>query len=215
MVETLVIKAEKRQGAGTRAARKLRRQGLVPAVIYGHQKEPVAIQLNYHDVALEIQHRHLLLEVELDGEREKLLVKEVQYDHMYEKIIHVDLTRVSMDERVRVTVPVELRGSAAGTVDGGVLEQALSEVQLECPVTSIPENIRVTITGLQVGEALLAKDIELPPGSQLLTDPATVVAALRMLAEELEPEEAKPEEPEMITRPTEEETEEKTEQKQS
>ena len=188
MIEALILKAEKREHTGTSEARKLRKEGKVPGIVYGHNIEPVAVALNYHDLALEIQHHHRLLEVELEGQREKLLIKEVQRDHLGERIQHVDLARVSMDERVQVTVSVELRGTPVGAADGGVLEQLMGAVELECLVTSIPENIRMTVLEMQVGDTLTAKDLELPEGTKLITDPDSPVASVRVMAEEVEEE---------------------------
>ena len=211
MIETIVLKAEKRQATGTRSARKVRAAGMIPMVIYGHKQEALAVQTSYHDLALELQHRHRLLTVELDGEQEQLLVKDVQYDHLYEKIMHVDLTHVNLDERVEMTVMVELRGTPAGAAEGGVLDQALAEVTLECPVTDIPERVRASVLHLQVGDSLVAGDLELPEGSKLVTDAAAVVAAVRVLAEEPEEEvvedEAATSEPEVIGEKQEEEGE--------
>lgn len=202
MIETIVLKAEKRETTGTRAARKVRAAGMIPMVIYGHKQEALAVQTSYHDLALELQHRHRLLTVELDGKQERLLVKDVQYDHLYEKIVHVDLTHVNLDERVEMTVMVELRGTPEGAAEGGVLDQTLAEVTLECPVTSIPERIRASVMHLQVGDSLVAGDLEMPEGSTLVTDATAVVAAVRVLAEEPEEEVAEPEvgasEPEII-----------------
>ena len=203
MVEALLLKAERRGRSGTRAARRERLQGRVPVIIYGHQKDPVSVTLDYHDLALELQHHHRLLEVELEKKREKVLVKAIQYDHLGDKIIHADLTRVALDEKVKVSVLVELKGTPAGAVEGGVLEQMHTEVELECLVTHIPESLRVMVTAMKVGDFLLAKDIELPEGTLLVTDPQTQIAALRELAEEEEEEEAEGAqdqgEPEVIT----------------
>ena len=202
MIEALILKAEKREHTGTSEARKLRKEGKVPGIVYGHNIEPVAVALNYHDLALEIQHHHRLLEVELEGQREKLLIKEVQRDHLGERIQHVDLARVSMDERVQVTVSVELRGTPVGAADGGVLEQLMGAVELECLVTSIPENIRMTVLEMQVGDTLTAKDLELPEGTKLITDPDSPVASVRVMAEEVEeavPTEEGEVEPEVIS----------------
>ena len=135
MVEALLLKAQRREKGGTRASRRERLQGRVPVIIYGHKKDPISVTLNYHDLALELQHHHRLLELELDKKREKVLVKAIQYDHLGDKIIHADLTRVALDERVKVTVLVELKGTPAGASEGGVLEQIHAEVELECLVT--------------------------------------------------------------------------------
>ena len=203
--ESLTLKANRRERVGTRVARKERIAGQIPAIIYGHKEDPVAISLNYHDLSMELQHHHRLVEVELDGEKIKYLVKDVQYDHLGDRMVHVDLTRVNLDERVKVSVEIELRGTPAGAADGGVIDHMESTIELECVVTNIPENIRVSVVQLQVGDLLTAKDLELPDGATLVTDPETAIVALRVLAEEPEAEEVEGEEvedsaePEVIT----------------
>jgi large subunit ribosomal protein L25 len=212
MEQGLILKAEKRASVGSSVSRKLRSQGLLPAIIYGHKQAPVAIQLNYHDVALELQHHHRLLDIKLDGKNEKLLVKDVQYDYLGDKIVHMDLTRVDLDERVQVTVALELKGIPVGVADGGILDQALSDIEMECLVTDIPEHIRVKVSDLKLGEHLLAKDLELPDGTKLMTDPEALIAVVRAKAEEVEEEEVVEEgaaEPEIIG--AREEKEEETE----
>lgn len=215
MVETLVLKAAKRIATGTRFARRQRKEGQVPAVIYGHKSEPVSVLLNYHDLALELQHHHRLLEVELEGKREKFLLKDVQYDYLGDTIIHVDFVRVSMDERVEVTVEVKLKGTPAGAADGGILEQMLTDIHLECLVTNIPESVTVRVNDLALDGVISAGDIELPKGAKLLTDTATMIATVRIPSEtpeEIEEAEAGEGdvEPEVIGRDKpEEETEEK------
>ncbi|MBN1437744.1 MAG: 50S ribosomal protein L25 [Sedimentisphaerales bacterium] len=204
MVETIVLKLEKREGRGTAASRRLRKQGLIPVIVYGHGADPVSAAVSLHDITLELQHHHKLVDVELDGKSEKLLIKDVQYDHLYDKIIHVDMTRVNLNERVTVTVPVVLRGTPAGAAEDGVLDQLLADVELECLVTAIPEEVRVKVSDMQVGDTILAKDIKLPQGSVLVTDPETAVATVRVIAEELEAEAEVAEEgaaePEVIAR---------------
>ena len=217
MVEALVLKAERRKQSGTRSARKLREAGKVPAIIYGHQEEPIAVQMNYHDLALELHHHHKLLEVVLEGNKVQVLVKDVQYDHLGDKVIHVDLTRVSLDERVQVTVQIALRGTPAGASEGGVLEKLMSEIELECQVTKIPEEIRVPVSHLQVGQTLTAGELELPEGTQLITEADSPVVTVTVMAEEEEEEEAAAEaeaEPEVISKkPSDEESEGESESK--
>lgn len=211
MVEALVLTAERRKQSGTRSARKLREAGKVPVIIYGHQEKSVAAQMDYHDLALELHHHHKLLEIVLDGKKIQTLVKEVQYDHLGDKVIHVDLTRVSLDERVQVTVPIAVRGTPAGASEGGVLEKVMTEIELECQVTNIPEEIRVSVNHLQVGDTLTAGELELPEGTQLITEEDLPVVTVTVMAEEEEAEEAEPEaeaEPEVISKkPSEEESE--------
>jgi len=204
MVEALVLKAERRESSGSRVARRERASGLVPAIIYGHKQDPVGVVLNYHDLALELQHGHRLLSVELDGKREGFLVKEVQYDYLGDTIMHVDLTRVDMNERVQVMVELSFKGTPKGVHDGGNMDQLLNEVELDCVVTNIPEFIKVNVTSLELGGILKAGDLELPDGTKLVTEAEIPVAMIRVVSEEPEAEEEAEEtetaEPEVITR---------------
>jgi len=213
MTETLVLKAEGRDKTGTREARRLRSRGKVPVIIYGHKQEPVSAALNYHDLALELQHHHRLLGVELNGKTEQFLVKDIQYDYLGDTIIHVDLSRVNLDERVQVMVGVVLKGIPEGVHEGGVLAQLLTEVELECKVTSIPEEVRANIVHLKVGESLTAGELELPEMISLVTDAKAPVATVRVKEEEAaeeaveEAEATESAEPEMIAREKTEEQE--------
>lgn len=201
--EAVVLKADRREQIGTRSARRERESGRVPAIIYGHKQEPVAVSLDYHDLTLELQHHHKLLTIALDGSESQYLVKEVQFNHLGDKVLHVDLTRVDLDERVAVSVEIELKGTPKGATDGGVLDHMMAAIELECLVTNIPESVRVLVNDLGVGEILTAGQVELPQGTKLLTDPDTPVAACRTIAEQPEIEEVEGEEaaePERIAR---------------
>lgn len=188
MAEALVLKAEKREKMGTREARRLRSRGKVPVIIYGHKQEPVSAALSHHELTMEIRHHHRLLTVELDGKMERFLVKDIQYDYLGDTIIHVDLTRVNLDERVQVMVEVVLKGVPEGVHEGGVLAQPLTSVELECLVVSIPEEIRANIGYLKAGETLTAGELELPDGASLITDANAPVATVRVKEEEVEEE---------------------------
>lgn len=185
-----VLKAQKRPEAGTRRARALRKQGLIPGVIYGHGRKTQPITMAEHDVELAVFHGERLLEIELDGKKENALIKEVQYDTFGQEVLHVDLARVRLDERVEVTVPIVLRGTPAGVSEGGVLQQAANEVTLECLVSEIPEEIPLQVTDLNVGEAQYMRDLPLPEGAKLLSDGDAMVCSVIVIAEEEAPPEA-------------------------
>jgi len=203
-----LLKASRRGELGTHKVRRLRRGGRIPGVLYGHGEQTVAISLDLHDVSAALKRRERLLEVELDGRKENALFKEVQYDPLGQEILHVDLTRVSLDERVEVTVPIQLRGTPAGAAEEGVLQQLAMQVVVECLVTSIPEVIRVNVEPLKVGDRLLLKDLPLPEGTKLVGNPEDLVCMVVVLAEEVAPaaagEEAAAAEPEVIGRKVEE-----------
>jgi len=195
------LKATVREEHGTRAARELRKQGLLPAVIYGHGKPTVPVTLNEHDVELAINHGERTLAIRLGRKKENVLIKDVQWDTFGHQPIHVDLTRVNLDERVQVTVPVVLRGTPAGAGDGGVIQQSAAEAEIEVAVTDIPDEIRVSVVALQVGQTIRMSDLELPEGAALLSDPDAAVCSLVLVAEEAAPEAPEAEEaaePEVI-----------------
>lgn len=196
------LKATKREALGTRKVRPLREQGKVPAVVYGHGEAAEPITLDKHDVELAVLHGERLLEVNIDGSPQNVLFKEIQYDTFGQEILHVDLARVSLDERVEVTVPIELRGTPAGAADGGVLQQVAAEAQVECLVTAIPEEIRVSVNDLKIDDAIYMRDLPLRDGVKLLEDEDAMVCSVTVVAEEeveeAEAEEAAVAEPEVI-----------------
>lgn len=203
------LKASPRGETGTRAARRLREDGKVPAVIYGHGKDTVSVTLAEHEVELAVLHGERLLEIDLDGAIENVLTKDVQYDAFGNDILHVDLTRVDLNERVEVTVPVVLRGTPAGLADNGVLQQAVNEIRIECLVTAIPEDVRVSVNELNVGDALHVRDLPLPEGATLLDDPDALLCNVIVIAEEVEApeeEEGQTAEPEVLGEKKEDET---------
>ena len=196
-----VLKATKRDEIGTRQVRRLRKQGLIPAVIYGHAQETQSVTLNEHDVELAMLHGERLLELDFEGKKQNVLIKEVQYDTFGQEIIHVDLARVDLDEKVQVTVKIVLKGTPAGVSEGGVLQQIASEVHIECTVRSIPEKIDVIVNDMQIGDKLTISDLPLGEDARLLDDPGAPVASLTVIVEEeevLEEVEEATEEPEVI-----------------
>ncbi len=196
-----VMKATKRSDSGTRDAKELRRKGLTPCIIYGHGQENIAVAINEHDLDLAIHHGERLLEVDVEGSIENVLIKHTQYDTFGQDLLHVDLTRVNLDERVVVTVPVVLRGTPEGVSAGGVLQQITSEVTVECVVTAIPDELRLQVNDLQIGETYTVGRLELSQGASLVTDAETPICSLTIVAEEEEPVEAPEEEtaePEVI-----------------
>lgn len=193
MEKALLLKAQKREITGSRSAAKVRKEGRIPAIIYGHKKEPVAVSLDMHDLVEGIHHGHRLIDVQIGRKREKALVKDLQYDHLGKDILHVDLMRVDVREMVRVAVPVELKGTAEGTHEGGIIEEHVDHLEVECKVTGIPEAVVVSVKDVGVGDTLHADDIELPDGVKLVSDPSTLLVTCSLVAaakstEELEAE---------------------------
>ena len=187
-METVTLKAEPRSEVGTRMVRKLRETGRLPAVIYGHGEPPEIISLARHDVEVALAHGARTLEVDLQGTTKQYLIKEVQYDHLDHLPIHVDLARVELHERVTVRVAIELRGVPKGVSEGGLLEQLMPDLEVECLVSEIPETLHPLVTDLAVDDSLLVKDLELPPGVVPVADGEERVATVRPIVTAPEPE---------------------------
>jgi large subunit ribosomal protein L25 len=215
MAETLVLTTEKRQGRGSRKARHLRAEEKVPGVIYGHKEETVSVSLSAHDLSQAIRHGARVVDLKTDKGVETAQIVELQYDHLGKEILHVDFKRVSRDERIKIDVRVELRGIAPGVTAGGVLDQPLHTLHIECLAVSIPDSIRVNIGELQIDGAIHVKDVKAPEGVKILNDPDAIVVHVTAPVAEPEPTAAAAEaapgaaEPEVIGRPkAEEEAEE-------
>ncbi len=210
-MEIVNLKAEPRTQIGTRVSRKMRKEGYVPGIIYGHGGEPEPITLLAHDIEMSLAHGARTLSVELGGKASQYLIKEVQYDHLGIELIHIDLTRVDLTERVKVMVGIELRGEPKGVHEGGILDQLMPEIEVECLMADIPDTLHPLVTELGVGDTLLVKDLEFASGVVPLADPEDRVAMVHARAaaaepeEEAEAEEGAASEPEMIGRARKEE----------
>jgi large subunit ribosomal protein L25 len=183
------IKAEKRTEFGKGAARRIRREDKVPAVVYGHGNEPIHITLPGHDTMMALKHggANALLELEIDGKSQLALTKQVQVDPIKRHLEHVDFVAVRRGEKVTVDVPVHLVGEAARET---LVVTESATVQIEAEATHIPEAIDVEIEGAEVGTQIHASDLLLPSGSTLLTDPETLIVNVtqQVSAEALEAE---------------------------
>jgi large subunit ribosomal protein L25 len=206
MAETL--NTTNRDLLGKRDSRRLRIGGMIPAELYGHGQGNVHLSIPRTEVQMAVRHgAHL---VELKGAvNESALIRNVQWDPFGADVIHIDLARVSAEEAVEVTLPVELRGTAAGAKEGGVVQHVLHDVRIMCPAGLIPEKLEVRISGLKVGEHFTAGQIELPAGASLLTSPDQIIANCVLPAAETDAEAIPTEgvEPELIGRKAKEDEE--------
>lgn len=179
MSESHKLSAEIRTEFGKGFARRLRAAGKIPAVIYGHGTEPQHVALPGHETALILRKKNAILDLDIDGKSELALVKDVQKDPVRQIIEHVDLLVVRRGEKVTVSIPVHLEGeSFSGTI--ATLDAATLEVEAEA--THIPESVSVDIDGAEDGTHVLAKDVKLPKGVTLVTDPETLVVAVSLPA---------------------------------
>lgn len=188
-----LLKIKTREKLGTKAARRLRDTGMLPGIVYGHGEANMAVALPASEIERAVRHGERLIKAELDGAEQNFLIKDVQYDFLGAHVEHIDLARVRLDERVTLTVPVVLRGIPVGvSSESGVLHQAVHSVTVECLVTDIPEELRVSVAALHLDEQLRVKDIPLPESVKITEDPETIIARVTMVAEEVAaaPEEA-------------------------
>ena len=183
MEKGLLLKAEIRENTGSKAAEKARRLGRVPGIIYGHKEVPVAVSLDQHDLVEGLHHRHRLIDVQIGKKKEKMIVKDLQYDYLGKDIIHIDLMRVDVSEMLKVMVPVEFKGTAKGAQEGGVLTIQADRLEVECKVTDIPEHFVVSVKEMKVGDTIHASDVTLPEGVKLISSPATLLVSCSIVAE--------------------------------
>jgi len=180
MAEQVTLKATPRTGSGSRSAFKLRKQGLVPAIVYGHKEENASVAVSAEELDRAIRVLHVrMLNLDIAGKSESVLIREVQWDPFGKQMMHVDFERKSASEKVKVTVPVELRNTPKAT-GGGVLDQPLHKLHIECPLGAIPEAIRLDITNLTLGNPIHVSDLKLPEGVRVLEAAEAVVVQLKL-----------------------------------
>ena len=198
MEKTLQLVAKIREHTGSKTAARERKQGRIPAIVYCHKQEPVAFSLDAHNLVEGLHHGHRLMDVQIGKTTQKMLVKDLQYDHLGKDIIHIDLVRVDITETVKVTVPIELKGIAKGTSEGGIITEHADHIEIECQAANIPESIVVSVKDLEIGDTVHASDIELPAGAKLSSSPEMLLVTCSMVtaakvAEEIEAEVEAPE----------------------
>lgn len=208
-----VLDVQIRESRGKRNARRLRRSGQLPAVLYGHGKDSLSLMLAADEVGAAMRHGSKLVELKGKGINEIALIRDLQWDAVGNEVLHIDFLRVEAGERLAVAVTVELRGEAPGVKEGGVVEHLIHRVEIETPATSIPEKLHVNINELQLGESIVTGQIEdLPTDAKLLSSADQMIVHCVMPAAEAEEEAelaAGEVEPEVISRkPAEEEEEE-------
>jgi large subunit ribosomal protein L25 len=173
------VATEVRESFGKGAARKIRAVGKIPAVIYGHGTEPQHVTLPAHQMGLILRKSNALLDLDIAGESQLVLVKDVQKDPVRQIIEHIDLIVVRKGEKVQVEVSIHVEGETLG---GMLVDQGLHTLSLEAEATHIPTHVVLNVAGLGDGAEVFAKDIELPKGSSLLTDPDALVVAVHAQA---------------------------------
>jgi len=186
-MESVKLATKPRPAQGSRSAIKLRRDGLIPAVVYGHKEAVVPVALDRKEMETALRHNVRVVDLQLDGKSETAVIQEVQYDHLGKDVLHVDFKRVSKDERVTMAVRIELKGVPTGLGGGHVLEQPLHQLHVECPALAIPDSIRVNILDLQSGHPIHVRDLALPDGVKAMDSPDLVVVQIATVKVEAAP----------------------------
>ena len=204
MAETFVLDVQERKKSGTNASKQLRKQGLVPAVIYGHKEATASLAVPGEALSKAIRHGVRIYDVTMNGAIQKALLRDIQWDPLGHDILHADFYRVSADETITLEVKIELRGAAPGVTAGGVLVQQVHSLSVECLIVNIPESIRVSLLELQLDQAIHVKDLKLPEGVKVKNDPEAIVVQVSQKVVEEEAATAAPAsesaEPEVIGR---------------
>ena len=212
-MENLTLTAEGRTELGTRRSKRLRQTGYIPCVLYSKKGEANSLMIKLADFDKVLKKGSRLIELKHPSGNDKVFIKEVQYDHLGEKIVHIDFNKIALDELITLEIPVVLKGKPAGVLEeGGVLDQYVKTVKISCLPTNIPTNIEVDVSGLKLNQNLQVKDIKPPEGVKIKQEPDIVVATVTIhIVEEVAPvaAELSPTEPELIKKEkvSEEETE--------
>ncbi|MFO0958045.1 MAG: 50S ribosomal protein L25 [Isosphaeraceae bacterium] len=215
MAESVTIEAvprdpAKNAGTGSRVSRRLRAQGRVPAIVYGHKQTPQPISVSREAVALLLKKASHLATLRIEGGSETVLVKDLQWDHLGKEILHVDFSRVSADERIETTVKLVATGQAPGQAAGGILEVLMHDLRVTCRAGAIPDEVRVDIGNLGVDEGIHVRDLSLPEGVESRDDKDKLVLHVTSRATQAiatTGEVAGPNEPEVIGKKEKEEKE--------
>jgi len=219
------LQAKTRDKKGTQAVKKMRRNGVIPAVVYGASEDSIPLEVDERSFVKLLRSgvsENVILTLKIDDDSskdKKVLIREIQHDPVWGKILHVDFQHISMEKKITISIPVHLVGTAAGVTEGGILQPNIRELEVECLPGDIPERLEVDVSHLNIGDGIHVKDIRLekaailtdPEGSLVSVVPPTVfkepevkvaeeVAAEPEVVGEEKPEEAKEEKPEKETK---------------
>ena len=210
-MKQFVLKAQPRDQLGSRSSAKIRAAGRLPANIYGHKQPNQHISFDFKEFEKFFHQGHRLLTVDLGGASDHGVIKEVQYDHLGTNIVHVDVARVDLQERITLNVPVETVGIPKGLTAGGSMDISLQTVHVEGPAQSIPEKIEVQVAELELGAVVRVKDLPVPEGCVFQHDGEDAVLAIHetraveTVEEDVEPSEGTAALPDVIAKKKEEE----------
>ena len=206
MGEQFTIGAEKREALGTRVSRRLRKSGKIPAVLARKGEDPLHLLVDAKEFSQIVKKHARIINLTHPAGKDKVFIKEVQYDHLDEHAIHVDFTRIAMDQLLTIEVPLLLKGKPTGvSEEGGVLDQYVKVLKIQCLPDAIPDHVEADVTSLKKDVKFTVKDLHLAPGLKAAMDPDLLLA----IVQEHKVEEVTPAaavgavEPEVIKKPKE------------
>ena len=187
--ETPKIEAKPRERVGTRYARRLRQEGRLPAVVYGHKSNPVAISVNETETLNHLRHGSLVMEIDIEGAgTETCLVKDLQFGYLGDDVVHVDFARVDLDETVTVMVSVDLHGEMSGAKKpGAIMVTDLTDIEVTCSVRNIPDRIRLDLDSFE--DSVTVGDLDMPENVTPTNSPEERIAHIQTQVAEEEPAE--------------------------
>lgn len=215
-MEIPIIKAQLRVKEGKASTKKVRKEGNIPSVLYGAKEQSILLKMNTKTFVKMLSHlegKHPIVKLEIEGNIHldtPAIIKEIQRDPVNNSIIHVDLQKIRLDQKIHTAVPVIIVGQSEGVKMGGVLDHQLRELEIECLAFQVPAHIEVDVTNLTLGRSIHVSDITPPEGVKILTDSDRVVVSIhvpRAVEAKATTEEEKPEEGAEETKEAEEEKE--------
>jgi large subunit ribosomal protein L25 len=170
--------AASRSDSGSGVSRRIRRSGIVPAVVYGAGKAPATVTVSEDDIVTALRTGVRLLELSVDGAAQQVLLRDVQFDHLGDRPIHVDFQRLVAGHKLHIRVPVVYRGTPTGIKDGGVFNIVHDGIEIQCKPEDVPEEIVFDVTHLELGSSVHIRDLKLPSGVEALESADEVVAVV-------------------------------------
>jgi large subunit ribosomal protein L25 len=204
------LKVEKRESVGKGAARRVRRAGKIPAILYGDDGKSIALSVETKDFVTLLHSEggsHVILRLNIEGSKESptVIIKDIQRHPIKDSFLHIDFQKIGLDEKITATVPIVAEGESPGVKQGGILQRHLWEVEIEALPKNIPDHIAVDISNLEMGESIHVSDIPKPEGVEFVTDGKEVVLSiLHPTVEPVAPTPEELEEEEVVEAPAEE-----------
>tara|TARA_Y100001970_G_C14218633_1_gene851195 strand:+ start:232 stop:909 length:678 start_codon:yes stop_codon:yes gene_type:complete len=181
------LKINNRSLTKTRGAKSLRREGVIPGVLYFKGEPTENIEINKIIINKAINSGQRIFEIQLDGEKQYSMIKEIQFHPVSDEIIHIDLMRVRRSEKITIVIPLTLTGEAIGVKEGGVLTQSLNQVEIQCFPTEVPEQIEFDVSNLEINNSCSVSDLIAPSDEIMITSPPEInVVSIHMPVEEEE-----------------------------